>query len=80
MARIIHSLSSDGQLNKTRLSVTTGMAYDRLVNYLEWMKGKDLVVEVESYVRLTEKGMNSYNKFVDWVIENVGKLDFHRNK
>ncbi len=65
-------------MNKTRLSVTIGMAYDRLVVYLDWMKSKDLVVEEDSQVKLTEKGINSYNKLVDWVIENVGKLDFHK--
>lgn len=65
-------------MNKTNLSAATGMAYDRLVNYLEWMTGRDLVIEAESMVRLTDKGMNSYNRLVDWVIENVGKLDFHR--
>lgn len=65
-------------MNKTNLSAATGMAYDRLVNYLEWMKGRELVSEVESMVSLTEKGMNSFNKLVDWVIDNVGKLDFHR--
>lgn len=78
MARIIYSLSSEGMMNKTNLSAATGMAYDRLVNYLEWMKRRDLVTEAESMFRLTDKGMNSYNRLVDWVIENVGKLDFHK--
>ena len=65
-------------MNKTRLSAATGMAYDRLVNYLEWMKAKELVTEKDSLVRLTPKGTESYNKLVDWVIDYVGKLDFHR--
>lgn len=67
-------------MNKTRLSAATGMAYDRLVNYLEWMKARDLVCEEGSSVGLTEKGLKSYTKLVDWVIVNVGKLDFHRKK
>lgn len=67
-------------MNKTKLSAATGMAYDRLVNYLEWMSYRELVTEVDSLVRLTEKGMNSYDRLVDWVIVNVGKLNFHRRK
>ena len=67
-------------MNKTNLSMVTGMAYDRLMNYLEWMVRTNLVTEEDSFVRLTEKGMNSHTKLVDWVIDNVGKLDFHRRK
>ncbi len=65
-------------MNKTRLSAATGMAYDRLVNYLDWMNSRDLVTEADSMVLLTHKGLNSYDRLVDWVIDNVGKLDFHR--
>lgn len=80
VARIIYSLSTEGEMNRTRLSVCTGLAYDRMINYLYWLQEKGLVSEDESFVRITEKGMNSYNKLVDWIFEYVGKLDFPRRR
>ncbi len=54
-------------------STATGMAYERLANYLEWMKAKVLVCEEDSGVCFADKGMNSYTKLVGWVIVNVGE-------
>ncbi|MDS0257170.1 winged helix-turn-helix domain-containing protein [Thermoplasmatales archaeon AK] len=42
-AKTSYSLAEDGDSNRSSLSVETDLAYDRLVNYLDWMADKNLV-------------------------------------
>lgn len=78
MARVIYTLVNDGGMSRTRLSISTGMPYDRLLNYLEWMTDKELVHSDDSVVNVTSKGLDSYHRLVEWLLENVGKLNFPR--
>lgn len=78
VARIISTLYQEGSKQKTELSIETGFAYDRLVNYLSWMTEKNLINEEDSTIILTPKGYSTYDKLVDWIMEYVGKLEFHR--
>lgn len=80
VARIIDALSNDSELNKTNLAVETGFAYNRLINYLEWMEVHQLVQELDGKVSLTEKGRETYLRLVDWILEYVGKLNFPKKR
>jgi len=43
LARIIKILKERKRLNRTTLATYTGLSYDRLVKYLEWMSAKGFV-------------------------------------
>ena len=76
VARILYSLAEEGASNRSNLSVKTGLAYDRLINYLDWMSERNLVVNEDGLVKIAEKGLQSYEKLVSWIMEYVGKLNF----
>jgi len=76
VARILYSLAEEGSSNRSNLSVKTGLAYDRLVNYLSWMEDKNLVTNDNGIISITLEGMRSYGKLVNWIMEYVGKLNF----
>jgi predicted transcriptional regulator len=74
---VIKELKDRGPMKKTLLSTTCGLAYDRLVAYLDWMADLGLVaVENDGTVLLTQKGDEAYEKFVAWIMEHVGRLRF----
>lgn len=80
VARILYSLAEEGESNRSNLSVRTGMAYDRLINYVKWMSDRCLVINDDGIIRITEKGMQSYGKLVSWIMEYVGKLNFPKGR
>ena len=79
VARIIKLLKEKNKVNKTTLATSTGLAYDKLVRYLDWMSKKGFVVIDESgLVALTEAGSEAYDELVQWILKYVGQLKFPR--
>lgn len=79
IARLIKVLKERGRVSRTSLATSTGLPYDRLVNYLSWMIEKKLVeIDNDELVCLTEEGSETYDRLVDWIMEYVGKLKFPR--
>lgn len=77
LARIIKALKEQQKLNRTALATSTGLAYDRLVKYLEWMEAKEFVrLDSEGRIVLTEKGKATYDELVQWILQYVGKVRF----
>jgi predicted transcriptional regulator len=77
IARIIIVLKEKGSTNRTNLATYSGLAYDKLARYLSWMNEKELVCsDGEGNVSLTEKGSQSYEELVDWILRYVGKVRF----
>jgi len=77
IARIIIVLKEKGSINRTNLATSSGLAYDKLARYLSWMNDKELVSsDREGNVYLTEKGSQSYEELVDWIMRYVGKVRF----
>lgn len=80
VARILYSLAEDGASNRSNLSVKTGLAYDRLINYIDWMSKRNLVINEDGLIKIAEKGIQSYEKLVSWIMEYVGKLNFPKRE
>ena len=79
VARIIQSLKRKDKVNKTALATSTGLAYDKLVKYLDWMLKKGFVVINENgLVVLTKAGSEAYDELVQWIMKHVGQLKFPR--
>jgi len=79
VARIIDSLKEKNNLNRTALSTSTGLAYDKLVKYLDWMSEKGFVeINENGQVALTNKGSKAYDELVQWIMKHVGQLKFPR--
>jgi predicted transcriptional regulator len=79
LARIIKALSDKGPTKRTALATATGISYDRLVLYLDWMISKGFVtLTVDGSVQLTAAGMQAYNQLVQWIIQHVGQLRLPR--
>lgn len=82
VARIIEALKEHGAMNKTSLATSTGIAYDRLGKYLEWLVMKRFVsVDASSeganeLISLSEEGLSAYEEFVKWILKYVGRLRF----
>lgn len=77
LARIIKVLKERKKLNRTTLATSTGLAYDRLVKYLTWMESKEFIqVDAEGNISLTEKGAETYDELVKWILHYVGKVRF----
>jgi predicted transcriptional regulator len=77
IARIIIVLKEKGSINRTNLATFSGLAYDKLARYISWMNDKELVYsDAEGNVSLTEKGFQSYEELVDWIMRYVGKVRF----
>ena len=77
IARIIIVLKEKGSINRTNLATYSGLAYDKLARYLSWMYQKELVSsDAEGNMFLTEKGSQSYEELVDWIMRYVGKVRF----
>jgi predicted transcriptional regulator len=76
-ARIIKTLRENSNMKRTNLATASGLAYDKMVKYLEWMLEKGFVeIDSEGFVYLTEKGEEAYEKLVKWILEHVGRLEF----
>jgi predicted transcriptional regulator len=79
IARIIEALKEKKGLNRTALATTTGLSYDRLVRYLNWMSKKGFVeLDNEGAVHLTEGGIQAYDELVRWILKYIGQLRFGR--
>ena len=77
LARIIKVLKERKNLNRTNLATYTGLSYDRLVKYLEWMSDKGFVkFDSNSEVLLTKLGAETYDRLVNWILKYVGKVRF----
>ncbi len=79
IARIINVLKERGRLKKTELATITGVAYDRLSKYAEWMIERGLLkIDAEGNVSLTKLGLETYDELVQWILRFIGKLKFPR--
>ncbi len=79
VARIINALNQKNKVNKTALSLSTGLAYDKLVKYLDWMSRKGFVeIDDNGLVVLTKAGAEAYDELVQWIMKHVGQLKFPR--
>jgi len=79
VARIIKSLKEKNKVNKTTLAISTGLAYDKLARYLEWMAKKNfIIIDENGLVVLTEAGLEAYEQLVKWIMKHVGQLKFPR--
>lgn len=69
-----------GPLQKTQLSVHAEISYDKFVPYLEWMIGRKLIVDTNGLISVTNDGVETYNRLVEWILKYVGKLKFARRR
>ncbi|MCL2172895.1 MAG: winged helix-turn-helix domain-containing protein [Candidatus Bathyarchaeota archaeon] len=77
LARVIKTLKEKGRLNKTALATSTGLSYDRLVKYLDWMTQKGFIdFDSNDEVVLTKLGVATYDQLVQWILQYVGKVRF----
>lgn len=77
LARIIKVLKERKSLNRTTLATSTGLSYDRLVKYLDWMSEKGFVeLDSNGEVLLTKLGAETYDRLVNWILKYVGKVRF----
>jgi len=77
LARVIEVLKEGGPAKRTALCTAAGLAYNRFVKYLEWMKEREFVaIDEEGNVHLTARGVDAYDQLVKWILDNVGKLKF----
>lgn len=79
VSRIISVLKEKGSKKRTELATLTGVAYDRLSKYVEWMNQEGLLkIDNEGNITLTAHGIETYNNLVKWILQYVGKLKFPR--
>lgn len=77
LARIIKVLKERKRLNRTNLATYTGLSYDRLVKYLDWMSNKGFIkLDSNDEVSLTKLGNETYDRLVNWILHYVGKVRF----
>jgi predicted transcriptional regulator len=79
LARVVKSLKEKGATNRTALATATGLSYDRLIRYLDWMTEKGFVrLDGDGLVHLTPSGSEAYDGLVLWIVEHVGSLRLSR--
>ena len=79
VARVIKTLKEKKRINKTALATSTGLSYDTLVKYLEWMLEKGFItIDEKGEVALTKAGSKAYEDLVKWIMKYVGQLRFPR--
>ena len=79
IARIIKVLKEKNKMNRTALATSTGLAYDKLINYLVWMLERKFVeIDRDGNVKLTKEGTEAYDELVRWIMKYVGQLRFPR--
>jgi len=67
LARIIKALIDNGPMKRTNLAQASGLSYDKLQKYLNWMIEKGLVaIDGDGYVSLTREGAKAYDELVQW--------------
>ncbi len=80
LARIIKTLMDNGVMRRTNLAQASGLSYDKLQRYLNWMSERGLIImDGDGYVRLTEEGAKAYDELVQWIIRYVGSLRLGRH-
>jgi len=66
-------------MNRTALAAATGLSYDRLVRYMDWMTEKGFVrLDADGQVQLTQSGSEAYDGIVRWIVDHVGSLKLSR--
>jgi predicted transcriptional regulator len=66
-------------MNKTTLSTTTGLSYDRLIKYLDWMEKKGFIAfDSNNNVVLTKLGAETYDQLVKWILQHIGQVRFQK--
>jgi predicted transcriptional regulator len=79
LARVIKTLKEKNRLNKTALATATGLSYDRLAKYLDYMRTKGFVAyDSNNDVVLTKAGAETYDQLVKWILEHIGKVRFQQ--
>ncbi len=79
LARVIKTLKEKNCLNKTALATATGLSYDRLVKYLDYMVTKGFVAyDLNDDVVLTKAGSETYDQLVKWILEHIGRVRFQK--
>jgi predicted transcriptional regulator len=79
LARVIKTLKEKNRLNKTALATSTGLSYDRLIKYLDWMAHKGFVeFDSSGDVVLTKLGAETYDQLVKWILQHIGKVRFQK--
>jgi hypothetical protein len=79
LARIIKALIDNGAMKRTNLAQASGLSYDKLQRYLNWMGERGLIaIDGDGYVRLTREGAKAYDELVQWIIKYVGSLRLDR--
>jgi predicted transcriptional regulator len=79
LARIIKTLMDNGVMRRTNLAQASGLSYDKLQRYLNWMSERGLItIDGDGYVRLTKEGAKAYDELVQWIIRYVGSLRLSR--
>jgi predicted transcriptional regulator len=79
LARVIKTLKEKNKMNKTALATATGLSYDRLVKYLDWMAQKGFVeFDSSGDVVLTKLGAETYDQLVKWILQHIGKVRFQK--
>ena len=77
LARVIKTLKEKNKMNKTALATCTGLSYDRLVKYLDWMANKGFIeFDSSGDVVLTKLGAETYDQLVKWILLHVGRVRF----
>jgi len=66
-------------MKKTHLQMSVRLNYQTFLVYLEWLKNHELIKVVTSddgndRVMLSEKGMESYRRLVEWIKETMKDL------
>ena len=77
LARVIKVLKEKNKMKRTALATATGLSYDRLLKYLEWMLQKGFIrIDSKDQVLLTKLGIETYDRLVNWILHYVGKVRF----
>jgi predicted transcriptional regulator len=77
LARILDVVYRSGiPLKKTQVQLVVGLNYPRFMEYLDWMEEHGLLsrsvdTEGNETIGLTQKGLESYHRFVDWVRDTI---------
>jgi predicted transcriptional regulator len=78
VARFLERLSLSGkEYKRTQLQMAVGLNYNVYVKYLNWLIEKGLITiekgsDGHDYVRITEKGLDSHARLVEWMKEIMG--------
>ena len=77
LARVIKVLKEKKRIKRTALATATGLSYDRLIKYLDWMSQKGFI-KINSYdqILLTNLGIETYDSLVNWILHYNGKVRF----